>query len=115
MIRLSQIILIISFISCSNINYKVENSADSKADISFEENINHNEKVNIKIEKEFFLWGFYPNHEIKVDDVVAKNGYDSISELVIKEEPSKMNVLFTLLTFGVYYPQTYYLEGKIRN
>lgn len=110
--RLSLIILISSCIGCSNIHFKTDNSEFRNTKISFEENSNHNKEVNIKVEKEFFLWGFYPSHELNIDKEMANQGHQSISSFEIEQRPSTKDVLFTLLTFGVYFPQTYYLAGK---
>jgi hypothetical protein len=110
--RLGLIILLFSGISCSSIHFKTDNSTNRNTIISFEENTNHNEIVNIKVEKEFFLWGYFPAHEIEIDKELAKLGHKSISSFVITQKPTAKDVLLTFLTFGFYYPQTFYLAGK---
>lgn len=110
--RLSLIILLYSCSSCSNIHFKTDNSKNRNTEISFEENKNHKEVVNIKVEKEFFLWGYFPAHELNIDKELANKGVESISGFEITLRPSPSDFLLTFLTFGVYYPQTYYLAGK---
>lgn len=110
--KLGLIILLISTFSCSSIQFKTDNLKNQNVDITFDKNIKHKDEVRVKIEKKFFLWGSIPNHEVDVSKVLADKGYDSISSFVIKEEPTAQDMILTLITFGMYYPQTYYLSGN---
>jgi len=82
--------------------------------ITFSEKDTHTKEVKVTVSKQFFLLGLIPNqHEVEVDIVFQEKGYESVTDVRITKERSYSNVLWSVLTFGFYYPQTYTLIGNI--
>ena len=97
------------FISCANTQIKSTN----KIPITFTKKDGFEKDINVVVTKEFFLWGMLPSeHELDVDDEIAKKGFNKASELVVHHKNRTSDVVWSLLTFGVYYPQTFQIKGK---
>lgn len=106
--NLLSLILLFSFISCSTIHVK----SNDQTTVVFSSVKSHKEKVKVLIEKEYFLWGLFPEHEIIIDKEFKKNGFDNVSSLKISKVRSTKDIIWSLVTFGVYMPETYELNAK---
>lgn len=105
------IFFIFAFISfsCSTTNIKSKN----KFPISFSDEDGYTKEINTSVTKEFFLWGLLPtSHDLYIDEEMADKGYNGLGNLVIAQSNTISNNIWTLLTFGVYWPQTYNIKGK---
>lgn len=95
--------------SCSTTNIKSKNNFP----IDFESKDDHTKEVSASVTKQFFLWGLVPkSHDLYVDEAMANRGYDSIGELVVTQKNTTSDIVWTLLSFGMYLPQTYHIQGK---
>lgn len=102
-------ILFFAFCSCSTTYIKSQN----KIPVTFENKAEHPKDVKVSVTKEFFLWGLIPSHhEIDVDEQLGNKGYESVSDLVVTQKNQRSDVIWTLVTFGMYYPQSYEIQGK---
>lgn len=73
----------------------------------------HTKDVSTSVTKEFFLWGLIPkSHDLYVDEAMANRGYDSIANLVVTQKNTTSDVVWSILSFGVYMPQTYQIKGR---
>lgn len=98
-----------TFISCSTTNIKSKNNFP----IKFESIDGDTKQVSTSITKEFFLWGMIPrSHDIYIDEVMANRGYESIGDLVVTQKNTTSDIVWSLVSFGVYLPQTYEIKGK---
>ena len=102
------IFFILLSISCSQI--KIKSSTQSK--VSFKKEINAKENILIIKDKDYFLWGLIPTHELDIGKVLVNKGYTNISSLEISSERNLKNTVLTFLTFGVYCPETYIIKGN---
>lgn len=112
MVGPSWIVLLLSLASCSAV--QIKSSLSNNSSISFEkQNKNHDKSIDVKVTKDFFLWGLVPRqHEIILEKELGNKGYSEVSEFNIIQKNSSIDFLWMVLTFGVYYPQTYHLKGK---
>lgn len=95
--------------SCSSVKFK---SSDI-IPISFEENENHKLDIKEKIETPFYLWGLLPSqHIVEIDKEFEKRGYTEASDLEIIEVDKRKKFAWMILSFGLYYPQTFELVAK---
>lgn len=112
MIRLSIILALLLQLSCSSIHFKSEN----KIRVSFEQLENHKRDIKVEVSKPFYMWGLVPKeHKLVLDDVLIKQGYESVANLEIKEINVYSKIWWSILTFGMYYPETFEISGKIQN
>lgn len=102
--------LVICFTGCATAEFKSHN----KINISLSENNTHVEEIEFKVDKDFFLLGYFPKHEIFIDDKLTDAGAIDASSLVIENHYEFKNSLWALFTFGVYYPQTYKIKAKFK-
>ena len=105
--NLLSLILLFSFISCSTIHVK----SNDQTTITFDKIKSHKEKIQIKVEKEYFLWGLFPQHDIYVDQELKAKGFEKVSSLEISKVRETKDLIWTLVTFGVYMPQTYHINA----
>jgi hypothetical protein len=97
-------------VSCSAIHIKSNNQFP----VSFEKQESHTKEVTLDVTREFFLWGLVPTkHEIIVDDEFVKNGHENVADLMVTGKNTHKDVIWSLVTFGLYMPQTYQLTGKV--
>lgn len=96
--------------SCSSIEFK----SNDKINLSLDKKNTHEEDIEIKVDKDFFLLGFFPKHEIFIDDYLVDKGATEASSITIENHYEFKNSLWALFTFGVYYPQTYKIKAKFR-
>jgi hypothetical protein len=78
-----------------------------------DKNDEHTQDIEVKVDKEFFLWGLFPKHEVFIDKELVDSGAETASSVMITNSQSMKNTLWTLFTFGVYYPQTFTINAKI--
>lgn len=100
--------LLLSLLGCSSTLIK----SNDKIDLSLNKNLSHKKNINIEIKKEFFLWGLLPQHELLLDEELGNRGYEFVSSVQVEEKSTMKDALWTLFTFGVYYPKTYVLSGQ---
>lgn len=109
MTKLSLIFNLVFFISCSSVKFK---SSDI-IPISLEENENHKLDIKERVETSFYLWGLLPSqHIVEVDKEFEKKGHTVASNLEIVEVEKNKKFLWTVLSFGLYIPQTFELVAK---
>ncbi len=94
--------------SCTTIVFQSDQSipvyVSGKAD--------HKHKVVIKGEKDFYLWGMVPKeHIVSIDKELADEGLLSAANVRIKENVSSIQLLKTILSFGIYTPVSYEVSG----
>ena len=98
-----------SLFSCSSITFLSTNVIGT----SFDFNDQFDQEAKVIVEKNFYMWGMYPDQQVvEIDQEFKQVGYSAISNLVIKEVKIKKKALWMLLTFGMYYPQTYELIAQ---
>jgi hypothetical protein len=101
--------LSIVFIGCSRLRLK---SSETKS-VTFREIEGHSKPVKIKVKKEFYLWGMLPKeHDLDIAKVMDEKGVGVISSLEVSETNVYDNAFYAILTFGMYIPKTYLIEGK---
>lgn len=101
----------LTFLSLSCANTQIKSS--DNVPLSFKKQENFDNEIDIQITKEFFLWGLIPRvHEIDIDKEILNKGVNSATELVVEHKNRTSDVVWSLLTFGVYYPQTFHLKAK---
>ncbi len=109
MIKLNLILTLVLLISCSNLNFK----SSQKISTTFDYKPERTQEVSIKVTKHFYMWGLYPNkHTIDVDKVFLEKGFDSVSDLKINEIKTVDKAVWSVITLGMYYPESYMLVGK---
>lgn len=102
-------IFALSLCSCSTTNIK----SNDNLPITFTADEEHTKEVKAVVTKEFFLWGMVPaSHDIYIDSVLANKGYDKVSSLKVTQKNRTSDVVWSILSFGVYWPQTYEIQGK---
>jgi hypothetical protein len=104
---ISLIVLMVS-LSCTTIHFRSKNSVP----VQFEGNADQTTEVTITGKRDFYFWGLDPeHHEVFVDEVVRKSGYDGLSKLIIYEKKSPQEILISFLTFGIYLPRSFTITG----
>jgi hypothetical protein len=109
-IKQSLFLSLVFFISCSSIHFSSHNQIPTSFDYKEDKDLH----FSVEVSKPFYMWGMYPNKQtVYVDDLFISEGYKSISHLQIAEVNTNEKVMWMLLTFGMYYPQTYMLSGTL--
>lgn len=99
--------LSMTLISCSTLKVSFE-----KSSINNEKKIAKEEGFSIR--KEFFLWGLIPkNHELNVSEVLVDNGFDGVQKFSVYRESKLEDVIWSILSLGVYTPITYRLNVQV--
>lgn len=107
--RLSLIICLISLFSCSSISFQ----SSQKVSVTLNERDFQNNEVTILVSKPFYVWGLVPSeHIVEVDKEFYNKGFESVSDLKIKEVKKIEKALWMMFTFGMYYPQSFELYAK---
>lgn len=95
--------------SCSTTNIKSKNNIP----LTFASEEESTKDIKTSVTKEFFLWGMIPrSHDLYIDDALAKRGYDKVTNLVVTQKNRTSDIVWTILSFGVYLPQTFEISGK---
>jgi len=102
-------LIVLSLFGCSTTHFKSKNTIV----VSMDKNDEHTQDIEVKVDKEFFLWGLFPKHEVFIDKELVDSGAETASSVMITNSQSMKNTLWTLFTFGVYYPQTFTINAKI--
>lgn len=106
MIKLFYFLSLIQIVGCSSIQFSSSNSIP--VNLNFKEDLSP--EISIEVTKSFYLWGAYPSVQIvEVDKEFEEKGFRSVSDLRIKEIKKNNKFMWMLLTFGMYYPQTFSL------
>jgi hypothetical protein len=110
--RLFLVLLIsIVLIGCSRLRL---NSSNTKS-VTFREIEGHTKPVKIKVKKDFYLWGLLPKqHDLDISKVMEEKGLGIISSLEITETEVYDNALYSIISFGMYIPKTYLIQGKTK-
>lgn len=109
MTRLSLLLSLTILTSCSSIQFISQNRVSTTFDFSDDKN----SEVSIDVSKSFFMWGLYPEVQVvEVDNVFSEKGFNSVSDLNIKEINTTNKALWMFFTFGMYYPQSFKLTAK---
>ena len=103
------LILSVAFLSsCTTIHFRSNNSIP----VQLDGNANQQTEVTITGKRDFYFWGLDPeHHEVFLDDVVRKAGYDGLSKLIIYEKKTPQEILISFLTFGIYLPRSFTITG----
>lgn len=97
-------------IGCSSVSFVSYDTVP----VIFEKKEKHTRDISIKVTKEFYLWGLFPDtREIRIDKEFGDAGFDSVAEVKIEERSDGENIFWSLFTLGFYTPKTYVLSGKI--
>ncbi|MFA5014162.1 MAG: hypothetical protein WC549_01285 [Actinomycetota bacterium] len=90
----------------TNIVIDFNHDTDKVDEITFKEEI----RVN------HFLYGLTKGDTIELEDYLSKNSlsWEEISQLKIITKYSWLNALITMVTLGIYCPNTVLLEGTVR-
>ncbi|MCT4640814.1 MAG: hypothetical protein N4A33_00855 [Bacteriovoracaceae bacterium] len=84
--------------------------------ISFIQDSSESEKTQVtySIKQDYFLWGSFPaRQEVNVGQFFQKKGYKKIESFSVQYERETQDVIWTLLSLGVYTPQTLILKAKV--
>lgn len=74
----------------------------------------HSKDISVPVDIDFFLWGIVPkDYTLKIDEVLMEEGYLSVSNVSVKDNPKFTNFLYTVLTLGFYNPRSFTVMGKI--
>ena len=104
------LLFILVFASCSSIQFK----SSEIIPVSFNKDTDVKDKLDLDVEKSFYLWGLIPSqHTVEVDKVFEEKGAFSVSQFSIKEVQTKKKGLWMILTAGLYYPETYRISGIV--
>jgi hypothetical protein len=94
--------------SCSTIVYR----SKGRIPATFDKSPKHHREVILKGEKDFYLWGLIPNrHYVYIDEIAKESGLTELSRIEIYERNTFKNTILTAITFGLYTPTTYHVEG----
>jgi len=107
-------ILTITFLllmtACSNVRFQ----SMGYATVTTEVDLKDTEKVEVKGEVIFYLWGNYPKeHIVNIDDEFKKRGFSYISDPRIEEYQTFLNYFLTAVTFGMYNPRNYRITAFV--
>jgi hypothetical protein len=68
----------------------------------------HKHKVSVVGQRDFYLWGMYPaEQKISIDKELADEGLLSAANVRIKENVSSMQLLKSIISFGLYMPVSF--------
>lgn len=110
MINSFLLLFIVSVTSCSSIQFK----SSEIISVSFDRDSQVKDKIDVDVEKSFYLWGMIPNqHVVEVDKVFEEKGAFSVSQFSIEEVDTKKKSIWMILTAGLYYPETYRISGIV--
>lgn len=79
-----------------------------------DKNDEHTQDIKVSVDKEFFLWGLFPEHEVFIDKELVNDGVETASSVSISSSKNLKNILWSFFTFGVYYPQTFIINARTR-
>lgn len=100
-------ILSVFLSSCTIMEYRSKNAIP----IYLSPQKAHLTRVQLKGQKEFYLWGLYPQkHIINVDIELSDSGVTSAAKLRIKEFMLPISFLWSIISFGFYIPKNYEIE-----
>ena len=94
-------------------------SSCSTFKVSFKDRAIYNEKKKVvedgfSIHKELFLWGLVPkNHELDVSEFLKEKGIKEVKGFSVYRENKLEDVIWSILSLGVYTPQTYRLKIRV--
>ena len=109
---LAFVILVGSFISCSTVEFKSANQSK----VTFDYNLNQEREVVLEVEKKFYLWGALPSkHELILDKIFKDRGFENVSDLRIEEVNTAKKAAWMVASFGMFYPVSYRLVGRIKD
>tara|TARA_Y100000768_G_scaffold388595_1_gene385440 strand:- start:4825 stop:5232 length:408 start_codon:yes stop_codon:yes gene_type:complete len=105
-------ILVGSFVSCSTVEFKSGNQSK----VTFDYNLNQEREVILEVEKKFYLWGALPSkHELILDKIFKDRGFENVSDLRIEEVNTTRKAAWMVASFGMFYPVSYRLVGRIKD
>ena len=106
---MTKLLFIVLFISsCTTIHFRSNNTIP----VQLEGNPSQQNEVTITGKRDFYFWGLEPeHHEVYIDEVVRKSGYDGLSKLIIYEKKTPQEILITFLTLGIYLPRSFTITG----
>lgn len=112
MTKLFSILCLFLIIGCSSISFTSQDTVP----VVFGKKENHTRDISLKVTKEFYLWGLFPDsHKLRVDKEFGERGHDSIAEFEIEEKSVGRDIAWAVFTLGFYMPKSYVLKGKARN
>ena len=94
-------------------------SSCSTFKVSFKDRAIYNEKKKVEedgfsIHRELFLWGLIPkNHELDVSEFLKEKGIKEVKGFSVYRESKLEDVIWSILSLGVYTPQTYRLKIRV--
>ncbi len=104
MLKSSLLFIILLLSACSRVS--VVNNTNRP--ITFNPRAGHSEKVDILIQKNFYLWGLLPGqHEIDVGEILKEKGQKSASSLIVKKENFFTSYFWPFVSFGIYIPKSF--------
>ena len=96
-------------ISCSSIQF----TSSHDIPVSFSHEESHVKDLSVKVSKSFYMWGLVPPEQtVYVDKLFLNEGAKSVASLKIKEIETTQKALWMIVTFGMYYPQSYLLSAE---
>ena len=67
-------------------------------------------------DRNFYLWGALPKrHEVVLDKIFQERGFKIVSDLRIEEVATTRKAAWMVASFGMFYPVTYKLTGRVKN
>ncbi|OFZ17211.1 MAG: hypothetical protein A2X86_01810 [Bdellovibrionales bacterium GWA2_49_15] len=104
MFRLATCLILCCMLGCTTVHFR--SSGQTKTLVGIKQG--HYHRAQIVGEKKFFLWGLIPNsHIVWTDHEVIQMGFQSGSNISIREYQTWTNFAFTVLSFGMYIPKNY--------
>ncbi|MBC74638.1 MAG: hypothetical protein CME64_01340 [Halobacteriovoraceae bacterium] len=109
MARIKILFLMLISFGCSTA--KIQST--SSIPVTFESKTDHTRDISVEVQRDYYLWGLLPStHNIALDKEFERVGAKSVAEVSIEEVTRKTNIVWSVLTFGFYTPNSYVLRGK---
>ena len=87
----------------------------SKHPVTFTARPGHSEVVEQTFEKQFYLWGLYPENQIiDVGELLDKRGFKSGSSLILTKEMTWGSLLWPVVSLGFIIPKTFKVRFRAR-
>ncbi|MBF0363359.1 MAG: hypothetical protein HQK49_20220 [Oligoflexia bacterium] len=102
------LLLLLSYLSCSRINYRT----NGEIPVYLTPQKGHDKNFVVDKSVDFYLFGFIPErHAIFLDMLGKQEGFNEISKLEIYERTSVKDFLWMIISLGCYTPRTVVVSG----
>ena len=104
-------LVLLLLIGCSSVS--VINTSNHP--VTFTARPGHPEVVEKTFEKQFYLWGLYPENQIiDIGELLDQRGYKSGSSLVLTKQMTIGSLLWPVVSLGFIIPKTFKVKFRAR-